>query len=48
MEWIILWFRKGSLLVSITAYTLEQGASPDQAVELARKQLARIDAALGE
>jgi len=41
-------FRKGRLLADVRTYTLGQGASTDQAIELARKLLARIEAGLGE
>lgn len=41
-------FRKGRIEGSITFWTLSRGTSVDMAVECAREQLARIDAALGE
>jgi hypothetical protein len=41
-------FHKGRIEGSITFWTLAQGTSVDTAVEFATKQLARIDAALGE
>ena len=47
-EVVSLTFRKGELLADIRTYTLGQGASTDQAIELARKLLARIEAGLGE
>ncbi len=47
-EVVSLTFRKGRLLADIRTYTLDQGASTDQAIELARKLLARIEAGLGE
>jgi hypothetical protein len=48
MEAVMVHFRKGRLWAGVFTATLEHGASPDEAVELARKQLARIDAALGQ
>jgi len=47
-EVVSLTFRKGRLLADVRTFTLGQGASTDQAVELARKLLARIDAGLSE
>ena len=47
-EVVSLTFRKGELLADVRTYTLGQGASTDQAIELARKLLARIEAGLGE
>jgi len=47
-EVVSLTFRKGELLADVRTYTLGQGASADQAIELARKLLARIEAGLGE
>jgi len=47
-EVVSLTFRKGELLADIRTYTLGQGASTDQTIELARKLLARIEAGLGE
>ena len=47
-EVVSLTFRKGRLLADVRTYTLGQGASTDQAIELARKLLARIEAGLGE
>jgi hypothetical protein len=47
-EVVSVTFRKGRLLADVRTYTLGQGASTDQAVELARKLLARIEAGLGE
>jgi hypothetical protein len=47
-EVVSVTFWKGRLLADVRTYTLGQGASTDQAVELARKLLARIEAALGE
>lgn len=47
-EVVSLTFRKGELLADIRTYTLGQGASTDQAIELAQKLLARIQAGLGE
>ena len=47
-EVVSLTFRKGTLLADIRTYTLGQGASTDQAIELARKLLARIEVGLGE
>ena len=41
-------FYKGRIEGAITVWTLAQGTSVDAAAEYARKQLARIDAALGE
>ena len=46
MEAVIVSFRKGRLWAAVATYTLEHGASPDEAIALARKQLARIEAAL--
>jgi hypothetical protein len=47
-EVVSLTFRKGTLLADVRTYTLGQGASTEQAIELARKLLARIEAGLGE
>jgi hypothetical protein len=47
-EVVWLTFRKGELLADVRTYTLGQGASTDEAIELARKLLARIEAGLGE
>jgi hypothetical protein len=47
-EVVSVTFRKGRLLADVRTYTLGQGASTDQAIELARKLLARIEAGLGE
>jgi predicted small lipoprotein YifL len=47
-EVVSLTFRKGELLADVRTYTLGQGALTDQAIELARKLLARIEAGLGE
>jgi hypothetical protein len=47
-EVVSLTFRKGELLADVRTYTLGQGASTDEAIELARKLLARIEAGLGE
>jgi hypothetical protein len=47
-EVVSLTFRKDKLLADVRTYTLGQGASTDQAIELARKLLARIEAGLGE
>ena len=47
-EVVSLTFRKDRLLADIRTYTLGQGASTDQAIELARRLLARIEAGLGE
>ena len=47
-EVVSLTFRKGELLADVRTYTLGQGASSDEAIELARKLLARIEAGLGE
>ena len=47
-EVVSLTFRKGRLLADVRTYTLGQGASTDQAIELVRKLLARIEAGLGE
>lgn len=47
-EVVSLTFRKDRLLADVRTYTLGQGASTDQAVELARKLLARIEASLGD
>lgn len=40
--------RKGRLWAGVVTYTLEHGASPGEAIALAQKQLARIEAALAE
>jgi hypothetical protein len=47
-EVVSLTFRKGELLADVRTYTLGQGASTEEAIELARKLLARIEAGLGE
>jgi hypothetical protein len=47
-EVALVLFHKGRIEGSITFWTLSQGTAVDTAVELARTQLARIDAALGE
>jgi hypothetical protein len=47
-EVVSLTFREDSLLADIRTYTLGQGASTDQAVELARKLLTRIEAGPSE
>jgi hypothetical protein len=47
-EVVSLTFRKDMLLADIRTYTLGQGASTDQAVELAEKLLTRIEAGLSE
>jgi hypothetical protein len=47
-EVALVLFHKGRIEGSITFWTLSRGTAVDTAVELARKQLARIDAALGE
>jgi hypothetical protein len=47
-EVVSLTFRKGELLADVRTYTLGEGASTDEAIELARKLLARIEAGLGE
>jgi hypothetical protein len=47
-EVVSLTFRKGELLADIRTYTLGQGASTEEAIELARKLLARIEAGLSE
>jgi hypothetical protein len=47
-EVVSLTFRKGRLLADVRTYTLGEGASTDEAVELARKLLARIEAGLSE
>lgn len=47
-EVVSLTFRKGELLADVRTYTLGQGASTDEAIELARRLLARIEAGLGE
>lgn len=41
-------FYRGRIEGAITVWTLSRGTSVDTAVELARKQLARIDASVGE
>jgi hypothetical protein len=41
-------FYRGGIEGAVTVWTLSQGTSVDTAVELARKQLARIDASVGE
>jgi hypothetical protein len=47
-EVVWLTFRKGELLADVRTYTLGEGASTDEAIELARRLLARIEAGLGE
>jgi hypothetical protein len=47
-EVVSLTFRKDRLLADVRTYTLGQGASTDQAVELARKLQTRIEAGLSE
>jgi hypothetical protein len=47
-EVVSLTFRKDSLLADIRTYTLGQGASTDQAIELAGKLLTRIEAGPSE
>ena len=47
-EVVSVTFRKGRLLARVRTYTLGQGASTEQAVELAGKLLASIEAGLGE
>ena len=47
-EVVSLTFRKGELLADVRTYTLGQGASTDEAIELARRLLARIEAGLSE
>jgi hypothetical protein len=47
-EVVSLTFRKGELLADVRTYTLGQGASTEEAIELARKLLARIEAGLSE
>lgn len=47
-EVVSLTFRKDRLLADVRTYTLGQGASTDEAIALARKLLARIEAGLGE
>lgn len=47
-EVVSLTFRKDKLLADVRTYTLGQGASSDEAIELARKLLARIEAGLDE
>lgn len=47
-EVVSLTFRKDRLLADIRTYTLGEGASTDEAIELARKLQARIEAGLGE
>jgi hypothetical protein len=46
-EVVSVTFRKDRLLADVRTYTLGQGASTDQGIELARKLLARIEAGLG-
>ena len=48
METVTVDLRKGSLWVGLVTYTLGHGASLDAAIELAKKQLARVEAVLGE
>ena len=47
-EVVSLTFRKDRLLADVRTYTLGEGASADEAIELARKLLARIEAGLSE
>jgi hypothetical protein len=47
-EVVSITFRKDRLLADVRTYTLGQGASTDQAVELADKLLTRIEAGLSE
>lgn len=47
-EVVWLTFRKGELLADVRTYTLGEGASTDEAIELARRLLARIEVGLGE
>ena len=47
-EVVSLTFRKGELLADVRTYTLGEGASTDEAIELARRLLARIEAGLSE
>jgi hypothetical protein len=47
-EVVSLTFRKGRLLGDVRTYTLGQGASTDQAIQLATTLLARIEAGLSE
>jgi hypothetical protein len=47
-EVVSLTFRKDRLLADVRTYTLGEGSSTDEAIELARKLLARIEAGLGE
>lgn len=48
MEAVMVHFRKGRLWAGVFTATLGHGASPEEAVDLARKQLSRIETALGE
>lgn len=47
-EVVLLTFRRDRVLADVRTYTLGQGASTDQAIELAGKLLARIEAGLSE
>ena len=47
-EVVSLTFRKGRLLADVWTYTLGQGASTDQAIQLATTLLTRIEHGLGE
>jgi hypothetical protein len=47
-EVVSLTFRKGRLLADVRTYTLGQGASTDQAIQLATTLLTRIEHGLGE
>ena len=47
-EVVSLTFRKDRLLADVRTYTLGEGASTDEAIELARRLLARIEAGLDE
>jgi len=47
-EVVSLTFRKGRLLADVRTYTLGQGASTDQAIQLATTLLTRIEHSLGE
>ena len=47
-EVVLLTFRRDRVLADVRTYTLGQGASTDQAIELAGKLLARIEVGLSE
>jgi len=47
-EVVLLTFRKDRVLADVRTYTLGRGASTEQAIELAGKLLARIEAGLSE